>query len=629
MTEASGPAVLALVGAGPRAVGLLERLAANAAGRSPRRLIVEVVDPFPPGAGRTWRRGQSPLLWMNSRAGDVTMFTDDTVECLGPLRPGPTLAEWAAGPGGRALDDPGLAAEARATTAESFASRRLAGEYLRWCFRRAVADLPGNVETVVRTAYAVSVDECGGRQRVALSTGDHVEADVVVLAQGNIDGRPGGPLAGYAGFARRHGGGYLPPGYPADVDTTVLPAGRDVIVSGLGLAFFDLMILLTEGRGGRFHRDDRGRLRYRPGGSEPVLWAGSRRGLPYRPKTTPRRYGGPCELPRFVTARSLRAALHAGADQPAHVVLGTVWGLVCKELAWGYYHELFHAHGGRTTLSWRVFAREFAGLAWWDTRMAELIAAAVPAAEDRLNVDLDQFSLGDRVFADGAALAGWLRTHLLRAVRRATSARHSAEAGAAHALLSVANQMLELRTTGPLPPGASVLGPLSRLLTFLGSGPPPARLEQLCALSDAGVVRFLGGDLTVTPDAGRGLFVARSAHAAPVEAALFVEARLPDADVASGDPLLARLVHDGHAATVGPDGARRLLVDGASYGIVAPGGRADRSRLAMGAFASGGALGSFSHPRTNAAFFRQNDATARWILDRLGLRHAVPVGAQR
>ncbi|MFP5405456.1 MAG: SDR family NAD(P)-dependent oxidoreductase, partial [Gammaproteobacteria bacterium] len=43
---------------------------------------------------------------------------------------------------------------------------------------------------------------------------------------------------------------------PADrrhrVDLTDVPAGADIVVRGMGLAFIDLLILLTEGRGGRF-----------------------------------------------------------------------------------------------------------------------------------------------------------------------------------------------------------------------------------------------------------------------------------------------------------------------------------------------------------------------------------------
>ncbi len=69
--------VLVFVGGGPRTVSLLERLAANAELLPATGLDIHIVDPFPVGGGRIWRRSQSPLLWMNSVAKDVTIFTDE------------------------------------------------------------------------------------------------------------------------------------------------------------------------------------------------------------------------------------------------------------------------------------------------------------------------------------------------------------------------------------------------------------------------------------------------------------------------------------------------------------------------------------------------------------------------
>ena len=91
---------IAIVGAGPRGTGLLERIAASVSELLPRvgttaGLDVHLIDPYPAGAGRIWRNAQSPLLAMNSMAADVTMFTDDSVRCEGPVVPGPSLWEWA------------------------------------------------------------------------------------------------------------------------------------------------------------------------------------------------------------------------------------------------------------------------------------------------------------------------------------------------------------------------------------------------------------------------------------------------------------------------------------------------------------------------------------------------------
>ena len=90
---------IAIVGAGPRGAGLLERVAASVVELLPQAgataLDVHLIDPFPAGAGRIWRHDQSPLLAMNSMAADVTMFTDASVHCEGPIVPGPSLWDWA------------------------------------------------------------------------------------------------------------------------------------------------------------------------------------------------------------------------------------------------------------------------------------------------------------------------------------------------------------------------------------------------------------------------------------------------------------------------------------------------------------------------------------------------------
>src|ERR1700712_4425210 len=125
------PASVVVVGAGPRAVGWLERFAAArsvAAERPP--VVLPLVDPFPAGPGRIWRREQSPLLKLNSMAEDVTMFTDDSCTIDGPVRPGPSLLEWVEGVRhGRLLDveqaDPAIRAELARLRRGDFPTRRL------------------------------------------------------------------------------------------------------------------------------------------------------------------------------------------------------------------------------------------------------------------------------------------------------------------------------------------------------------------------------------------------------------------------------------------------------------------------------------------------------------------------
>lgn len=552
---------VAIIGAGPRTVGLLERLTA-VAGR-PLTFPVHIIDPEVAGCGRIWRPDQSRLLWMNSRAHEVTMFTDGSVTGAGPVLPGPDMATWLG-----------------TVDREAFPSRSTTGEYLRWCFQRALAAIPS---AVVHRASAIRLTRTrDNRQHITLSTGGRIIADTVVLAQGGLAGGPA------------HG--------PGPTDPTGLPGGDEVAVAGLGLTFFDLMVQVTEGRGGRFERDPHGSLRYHPSGSEPVLLVGSRRGLPAVPKPRAGLITTSHDEPRYCTTRALR-----GADATG------ILALLTKELALAYYAELFAAHPQRTTMSWTRFRARYDNAG---DDAAGLVARAVPSPADRFLLDRRDLTLTGETFDRPATLDHRVRTRLRAAVRRAVSPAETAWQAIYPATVAIAGDVIGLLASGADP---APMAPLMKLMTLLGSGPPPYRLEQLDALAGAGLVRFLGAGLSVTSDSARDGYVAVSAsHPWTITTRHFVRAWLPATD-ARTDPLLADLISTEGAVT----DAARIRVDGATYQLLNASGGSDPDRIALGAFASGGALGSLPRPGTDDPFFRQNAAAARWIIARYGWPEAA------
>ncbi|MEV1062705.1 FAD/NAD(P)-binding protein [Streptomyces sp. NPDC050263] len=635
---------LAFVGAGPRSTGILERIAANFDDLWPRgSLRIDVVDPFPAGGGRVWRPDQAPHMLMNSRARDVTMFTDGSVECAGPITPGPALFDWAVEYGAREISAADLVAEARSLTPDSFPSRRFAGEYLAWCFRRARASLPAGVEVHDHRAAAVALSERGdGRQCLTLSDGGTLVADVVVLAQGNLDGSMDETQRRYASFADRHGGAYLPPSCTADVGLSVFPPGADVIVAGFGLAFIDLMSLLTEGRGGAFARQADGELRYEPSGAEPVLWVGSRRGVPHLPKTGLPRLGTAPGPVRFATVEAFKSALADQVPGPGRApgsptapdgastaadgspTAADAWSLTAKEFGWGYYQELFTGHPDRTMTSWADFAQAYEGLDWDSPGLRVLVRESV-RAPDRLDLDRLLRPLTGRRFRSASELDSWMRRYVRETVDRVTLPAQSAWAGAAGTLFEAGNQLAELLVSdgGALTPDAlSAIDRISEFNSFFSSGPPPFRLEQLIALSRAGLVRFLGADIRVRTDEAAGVFVASSdSLTTEHRARYFIEARLAAPDVVGGNaPVLSGLIAAGHATARGSadaENAFRLVAQDGDYRVTAPSGQPHPRLYALGAFATGGSLGSFSVPGTNSPFFRQNDAMGRRLIRQL------------
>lgn len=613
------PFTLAVVGAGPRGVGVLERLGANSGLLRDRRLEVHLIDPFPPGPGRVWRYDQSPLLRMNSMPEDVTMFTDDSVTMAGPVRPGPTLLEWARKVRDGALDaevPPGVVAELTALDSFDFPTRRLQSAYLTWVYRKILGDLPEGIDVVEHAARAIGVD---GRT-VSLSDGTTVAADAVVFTVGHLDAEPDERERELVTFAARHGLAYYPAGYTADVDYSGIAPGETVLVRGFGLAFVDLMLLLTEGRGGRFEELPCGGLRYHPSGAEPVLHVGSRRGVPYHAKIGYRLRGKALRLPRFFDAYAMDGLAGEALDFRADV-----WPLIAKELAWGYYSELFTGHPDRVRLDFVVFADAFADLAWDSPGMRDLIARAVPAEADRLDLDRLDRPMAGLEFGSAEEFGKQLREYVEADLARRADQECSADLGAFMALLSVYGQLPVLVQKGRLAASSQVSdmdGWFHGFFSYYASGPPPRRLEELLALHQAGVVSFAGAEMQVTAD--RGAFVATSAsYPGSISARTLVEARLPGPSVTrAADGLLQQLRDAGELAeeTVPDPVTGALLPSGRIHTRVADSrlldgtGRPHPHRFAVGPHTSARSAAAFTRPRTNAASFRQNDAVAREIL---------------
>ena len=234
-----------IVGAGPRGTGILERLAASA----PRHgvdaehpLDVHLVDPYPPGAGRIWRTAQSELLWMNSMAADVTMYTDDTVTCEGPIVPGPSLIEWAqqlrdGKLDGETVPEGRVGDEIRALRPETFPTRQLQSHYLDFVLRRVLATLPDGVRVHVHDGRATGIVD-GDVRRVCLEEADgtsvEADADAVVLASGHLDARPSDDEAEIVERSRHLGLQYFPPEQTTDSDLDAIEPGRTVVARGHG-----------------------------------------------------------------------------------------------------------------------------------------------------------------------------------------------------------------------------------------------------------------------------------------------------------------------------------------------------------------------------------------------------------
>lgn len=302
---------------------------------------------------------------------------------------------------------------------------------------------------------------------------------------------------------------------------------------------------------------------------------------------------------------------------------------MAKEIGYGHYHELFHAHPERTATSWEAFLAAYDGLHWYAPAMAELVRGAVPDPGDRLDFEALDHPLQGRVFPDTEAFQEHMRAYITADGERRADPAHSADLGAFLALLSVYGQLPQYLpgAAGTGSPGAldhasvreHLDGWWQGFFSFLASGPPGFRLRELHALSRAGVVRFAGAGLRVDADERTGTFRASSPSVPGhvITATALVEAYLPSPSLSRSED---RLLRDLYAAGEAIEESGRLAV--ASDGRVLDpslGGPHPR-RLALGHHTGGRAVAAFARPRTNAPAFRQNDAVVRALLRSLAQR---------
>jgi hypothetical protein len=646
---------VAIVGAGPRGTSVLERLLAN---RHLRRdgagLQIHLVDPYPPGSGHVWQPGQSRLFLMNTPALFPTVVPvagSSAVRLEAEPVAGTSFETWreavAAGSiGGVAEPD---RREAACLGPAGFPSRALYGRYLDWTFARlaeaaAAEDL---AQLHVHAAEAVHLSRAGGGYELRLDDGGTVAADAVVLALGHVPAALNAEQQDLQDQAARNGLHYLPPNVPADVDWNRIPAGRTVLVRGLGLNFFDVMAQLTEGRGGRFRSGPDGQLVYEPSGREPLIVAGSRRGTPYRAKAALDSYL-PASLSLQYFTRSAAGALYEDGIQPGFDY--DFWPLLHRDVLRTYYGTLARVQPGVIKGHPAEFLAGLDALLALESvrgsralleRVRAYVAGFVPAGH-LLEVEALARPFGGRNFASAGEYREAMLGFLDEDVAGSALGEDDPLKMAIGALNAGRSLIKELVADGGLTEEAwqsELRGWFEPLVEGLASGPPPVRIGQLAALVRAGIVDFVGPDpqFEVDPETGRfkasSPWVAGSTH----EAAFLVEAMMPANRVGrTRSPLLRRLLEDGLGrprlmlgVEGGPVETSGLDVTAPPYRLVDASGQITEGVYVLGLQLSSVQWGTAIAAEAGASVdggartLRDADDIARDILARAA-RHAAP-----
>lgn len=547
---------LAVVGTGPRGIGILAALLdySEASKNDSARLHITVIDPFSGGGGPVWQPNQPAVLLANSMAGQISMFEPDPTNGWKM-----DFHSWCHSKP-NSVPHGELTAEAQSLSPSDFASRRLVGAYIQYCYQEVIARLSRFHEVIELRGVLRGLDPRGSM--VELDVGRHGKQHVegVVLALGN-------PALGKINvvpsrtvdqFQQDRSG----PAQAVDLRIEQIAAGERVLVSGLGLTFIDIVALLTEGRGGRYSDDGHGKRIYHPSGEEPLILAASRRGTLPLPK--PAVSAGAGNRPSLYRVNSAQAVeLLSGPRLTSRSTAERVMALMESEL-------------------------QSQGLGEFPIR--------------ELNGPLQVDS------------ARTLQVHdvVLGSIRRNCALKNASDV---HVLLASAIDVIAAPALAAKSEQSEnareILDALAAKSARFTSGPPAFRLEQLQALAEVGVLRFLGSG-AVPESAGPQLRLRTGQFPDGVVGHHLIHARVPT-------PHAHHLPQVPGAQSWPLDSTGKVCIDPDNFTVRwNANGQEDEGRVVLaGAMANVGALGSLPRAESDSGFFLQNRRIVRALYARM------------
>ncbi|WP_063899426.1 FAD/NAD(P)-binding protein [Burkholderia stagnalis] len=469
---------LAIVGGGPRALSILERLLEYRESIPDHvRLEVVVIDPGDLGEG-AHSAAQAGHLMINTLAAQITMYPP--VSAIGGDAK-PSFLHWAERQGYRRFADGyqiEVAPGGEQLTERHHLPRSLLGKYLAAFGREVLAALPANIAVRHVRARAIDIRPAAGGYAIDLDRADAIAAQFVVLATGHgtrASDDEDRKLAAFALAGRSFNPhlAYVAAPYPVE-KLDAIDAGARVAVRGLGLTAHDVVSALTIGRGGTY-RTAGDRLVYVPSGHEPRIWLGSRHTLPFAARGVNQKGQKGQYACRFYTpqaADELRrraiAAGRSGIDFSREVL-----PLIVKEMALAYRI----AEGG-----------------------AEVDPAGFePTAEEVRIVHAILWPIRERTFERPDAFRQWFIDAMKRDLQEAYRGNCASGYKAATDVLRDARDALRATVEFNGMSAEShryFIEEFNPIINRISFGPPLRRNEEWLALFEAGILQVAGGSRT-------------------------------------------------------------------------------------------------------------------------------------
>ena len=470
---------VAIIGGGPKGIYGFERLTAwlkmNPPSGKTEIHIFNKSESF--GAGEIYRPGQSSWLLMNNPVGEINMWGEENPTPVSPEAL--SFSEW-------------LHQSAEVNLADcDYASRAMVGRYLSHGFNLIASNLPENVTG----KYIVEevVDICNESGRYSLNLKPEADKkmdryDHILLATGHPNHRESKEALFFQSFSEDHeNAGYVPFIYPAETVFADVTPNSSVGIKGMGLTFVDAVLALTEGRGGRFERDEKtDKISYTPSGEEPkVIYPFSRSGLPMIPRISVPNTSN--ELMFFN-----RAALQRFESGKKLHFEEQIWPLLKQDMIFEYYDIALKNYGYPMGL---FICDDFEDV----ERFVEGYHKKYPS---EIRFDAERFidPLQKTEVYEGKSHHQYVETLYNDYLREAQKGELKSPLAAVSAVWRKASSLFcELYSFGGLTPESqqnfdcTIRGKLNRV-TF---GPPVESAEKLFALMESGLLNF---DAARNPD---------------------------------------------------------------------------------------------------------------------------------
>ncbi len=263
---------ITIIGSGPRGLSILERLACRFENLSMNHHIeIYLIDDGYIGTGRIWSPEQSKYLLMNTHAKEITAFSGNISGNSQKEKAGQglTFYQWWTNTYNDFEDY------------EGYAPRKYYGEYLLHVLSVIENNLPINVSLFKKNDRVLDIEKKKDNYILHLQNSESIVSDKIVVATGHSDNFLDGRLKKIQEESYSNEDiNFVQSSYLTDANSlSFIKKEEKIGVLGLGLSFYDTVVHLTTGRGGTFKKN-KGDLVYIKSGNEPIIFAGSRSGMP-------------------------------------------------------------------------------------------------------------------------------------------------------------------------------------------------------------------------------------------------------------------------------------------------------------------------------------------------------------